>query len=528
MAAIIQSKSGNNIYLYESVSYREGGKVKNRRRIVGKVDPTTGERIFKPEYLEEKGIEAFEGDGASHDQRLYSVNDIKQSKVKEYGVFYLLDKISGQIGLTQVLADAIPDSYNEILNLAFYIVASGEPALYCEDWLYKTEHYPSKVLSSQRISELLLSLTPGERNAFFESWSEHRCESEYIALDITSISTYSEQINSAEWGYNRDKEKLPQVNICLLLGEKSRLPILQAVYNGSIKDVSTLKNTLQLASNLNLDNMSIVMDKGFASTKNIQTMLKPESRLRFLTALPFNMTFTKNQVESECRDIDCIENTISVGADVLRGIAKERSWNGCPIFAHIYLNPDEATRSKNKLYAKIQRLADHVRQNPQKHANDPDVKKYLIVRKSAKDDTGYTINIRHDVASSELAHSGWLVLVSNHVDNAREAIEIYRDKDVVEKGFQYMKNCLDLARLRVHSDNAMQNKVFIGFIALILTAHIHNVMRSHSLYEKWTMKKMLKILERMKAHYVKSDRIISPLSKDQKTIFRAFGIKSDL
>jgi len=31
-------------------------------------------------------------------------------------------------------------------------------------------------------------------------------------------------------------------------------------------------------------------------------------------------------------------------------------------------------------------------------------------------------------------------------------------------------------RLRVHSDEAMQNKIFVGFIALILLSHIHNVM----------------------------------------------------
>jgi transposase len=526
MSAIIRSKSGNNIYLYESESYRENGKVKNRRKIVGKVDPVTGEHIYKPEYIEEKGINAF--DSAAHNQRVYSVNDVKKSKVTEYGVFYLLDEIARKIGLADALAYAIPSAYKEILNLAFYIVASGEPALYCEDWLYKSEHYPSKTLSSQRISELLASLTVGERNAFYESWSERRRENEYIALDITSVSTYSGQINDAEWGYNRDKEKLPQINICLLLGEKSRLPILQVVYSGSLKDVSTLKNTLQVASNLNLDDMSVVMDKGFASTKNIKAMLAPDSKLRFLTALPFNMAFAKKQVEGEAGHIDCLENTIVAGSDVLRGVTKARSWDGHDIYAHIYLNSDEATHARNRLYAKVQRLIDRVKRDPATHLDEPDVKKYLIVRKSAKERLGYTVNIRHEVVRNELLNAGWLVLVSNHIDNARESIQIYRDKDVVEKGFQYMKNCLDLARLRVHSDNAMQNKVFIGFIALILTAHIHNVMSRHALYEKWTMKKMLKTLERLKAYYIKNDKIISPLTKDQKRIFHAFDIICDL
>jgi len=60
MSAIITCKVGNNIYLYESESYRdENGKVKNKRRIVGKLDPISGKRIFKPEYIEEKGLHAW-------------------------------------------------------------------------------------------------------------------------------------------------------------------------------------------------------------------------------------------------------------------------------------------------------------------------------------------------------------------------------------------------------------------------------------------------------------------------------------
>ena len=322
---------------------------------------------------------------------------------------------------------------------------------------------------------------------------------------------------------------MPQINICLLLGEKSRLPVLQTVYSGSLRDVSTLKNTLQMASNLNLDNMSVVMDKGFASTKNINNMLSKTSSIRFLIALPFTMAFAKKQAASEDKDIDCVDKTIVVGNDTLRGITKRCSWNPQhDVFAHTYLNPDAALQAKNKLYAKVQELIVQVKRYPEKHMLDPDVQKYLIVRKSDKSGSGYTVTMRHEVISAELATSGWLILISNHVDNAHTAINIYRDKDVVEKGFLRLKNCLDLARLRVHSDNAMQNKVFIGFIALIIMAHIHKVMADNCLYRFWTMKKLIKILERIKVHYIKNDRIVSPLSKEQKCIFDAFSINSDL
>ena len=144
MSAIIKCKSGNNVYLYESESYRENGKVKNKRRIVGKVDPISGQHIFKPEYIEEKGIHAL--GSTAQETKLYTVNDVKQSIVKEYGAFYLLNEIAGQIGLTDTLTNVMPTTWKEILNIAFYIVVSGEPASYCEDWLYKSECHPCREL----------------------------------------------------------------------------------------------------------------------------------------------------------------------------------------------------------------------------------------------------------------------------------------------------------------------------------------------------------------------------------------------
>lgn len=526
MAAIITQKVGNHTYLYESESYRENGKVRNRRKCVGKVDPLTGNHIFKPEYIKEKGLHLT--DELATEADVYSVSDVKNSIVKEYGVFYLLNEIARVTGLSSILAEVFPDLHEEVLNLAFFMVSTGEPAMYCEDWLYKTEHYPGRELSSQRISEILSNITNGERLHFFERWGDYRSEKEYIALDTTSISTYSELINNAEWGYNRDKEKLPQVNVCMLMGEKSKLPILQVVYNGSIGDVSTLINTLRTASNLNLNNMSLVMDKGFAKISNINKLLSKEAGIRFLIALPFNMKFAKAQVTNDADRIDCAENTVVIGSDVLRGVTSRQMWNeDNEIIVHTFYNPVVAAYAKNNTFSKIKRLTDAVMQNPTKYQDNSEAKKYLSLKKSTATG-GFTVSIKEKAISNELLTKGWVVIAGNHIDNAQEALEIYRAKDVVEKGFLRMKSCLDLARLRVHSDETMQSKIFIGFIALIITAHIHKTMSEKLLYKSWTMKKMLKILERLKIHYIKNDQIISPLTKDQKRIFSAFDMKPHL
>ena len=129
------------------------------------------------------------------------------------------------------------------------------------------------------------------------------------------------------------------------------------------------------------------------------------------------------------------------------------------------------------------------------------------------------------MVEKELEHSGWLVLLSNDVSSPQEAISIYRTKDVVEKGFLRYKNCLNLGRLRIHSEKSMQNKVFVGFIGLILMAGLHKVMVDQGLYRSMTMKKMIKTLEKLRIQHINGNRILYPITKEQKEIFKAFGLK---
>lgn len=54
MSYEIKQKVGKHIYLYLVEGYRDkNGKPRQRRRSIGKIDPATGQKIYKPEYLEE-------------------------------------------------------------------------------------------------------------------------------------------------------------------------------------------------------------------------------------------------------------------------------------------------------------------------------------------------------------------------------------------------------------------------------------------------------------------------------------------
>ncbi|MCX6056083.1 MAG: transposase, partial [Chloroflexi bacterium] len=255
-------------------------------------------------------------------------------------------------------------------------------------------------MSSQRISELLMAMTSEERELFYQSWCTLRSEQEYLALDITSVSSYSQLIDEVEWGYNRDHEQLPQINLCLLMGEISKLPIYQTLYSGSLKDVSTLKTTLaKMDAVTNGKPLVIVMDKGFFSAKNINDLLD-HSNLRFIIAVPFTSNFAKTQVSSESKSIDCVENTIVLGSDSIRAVTRIRSWNQeRKVFVHVNYNVLKAMKTREELYAHVTLLKERAQADPVGALQQEDSKKYLRIRHSEKAASGFTV-------SSDMLH-GW-------------------------------------------------------------------------------------------------------------------------
>jgi transposase len=155
----------------------------------------------------------------------------------------------------------------------------------CQDWSEKSACFPAG-LSSVDISLLLQSLGHQEQEEFFRAWAAYREEQEYLALDITSVSSYSHLIAMTDWGYNRDGENLPQANLCLLLGETSRLPVFQMLYQGSLKDVSTLTTTIAMAASVDMKKLTLVMDRGFTVKKTWIFCLQVLKRARLCCPFP--------------------------------------------------------------------------------------------------------------------------------------------------------------------------------------------------------------------------------------------------
>lgn len=81
------------------------------------------------------------------------------------------------------------------------------------------------------------------------------------------------------------------------------------------------------------------------------------------------------------------------------------------------------------------------------------------------------------VIQDELELCGYFAIISSEKMDAKDAINLYKSRDVSEKVFRADKSYLGNHCLRVASEEAASNKIFIGFLALIIRCRIYTALK---------------------------------------------------
>jgi hypothetical protein len=258
--------TNGTIYVYESHSYwdKEKKQPRNKRVCIGKRDPETGEIIYSKRFEQEIPETIRRG-------RKPQI----QTRRVFYGATYLLDQIGEKTGLTEDLARCFPESYKMIQSLAYFLVLEGKsPMSRFPKWDHLHLHPYGKNIPSQRSSGLFSQIDEASKMAFFKCLAERRQETEYLAYDTTSISSYSQSLKQVKFGKNKDHDPLPQINLALIYGEKSNLLVYYRKLAGNITDVKTVRQLLQDLDFLKIHQIKLIMDRGFYSEDNINDLYK--------------------------------------------------------------------------------------------------------------------------------------------------------------------------------------------------------------------------------------------------------------
>ena len=86
-----------------------------------------------------------------------------------------------------------------------------------------------------------------------------------------------------------------------------------------------------------------------------------------------------------------------------------------------------------------------------------------------------------------------------------EVMNIYRDKDGIEKIFSDIKNVQDCRRLSVHTREAMEGRMFIVFLASILLAEMRQRLKGCKDRGDFTMDIVRKTLDKVSVLHIRRD-----------------------
>lgn len=484
-------------YAYESISRWDKEKKQSRstRKLIGRVDEKTGEII------------ATDGRGRKDPVGDETVIRVKRGRIPSlsvgrqfYGATYLLDKIGENIGITDDLRACFPDNYKMIQSIAYFLILEeNNPLFRFSRWGHLHRHPYGKEIASQRSSELFAGITEEQKQKFFRLQGKRRSKDEYWAYDSTSISSYSECLSQVRHGKNKDGDQLPQINLLLLFGQKSNLPFYYRKLAGNIPDVKTIRVLMRDLDVLGYPRVKLVTDRGFYSMDNVNGLY--QNHIKFLMSASTSLSFVKKAIESvketmcdwsnynDKYDLYTYTQTMEWDYIQVRPYKGDTLKGSRRMYFHLYYNADKAVEDGRKFNLRMKALSEELLSGTRKAEHEKDYGKYFEVKHTPV--RGIRVKAKQTAMDQAKSRFGYFVLLSNEIKSPEMALEIYRNKDVVEKAFGNIKERLNCKRMLVSSDASLEGKLFVEFIALIYLSYIKKRMGVKNLFKRYTLQGLL-------------------------------------
>ena len=531
MAIVYQKNKKSGVtYVYESISFWDKEKKQSRakRKCIGKLDPTTQQVV--PTHKKQ----------SSRPEK--PATQVKRGPVPTieaahsfYGATHLFDLIGQKTGVTKDLKACFPNTYKQILSVAYYLILEDKnPLSRFPKWAFTHKHPYDKVITSQRSSELFTSVTDDARERFFKLQGARRAKDEFWAYDTTSISSYSNSLTQVRYGVNKDHDPLPQINLALLFGEQSNLPFYYRKLPGNIHDVKTVMNLLADMRTFGVSKANLVMDRGFYSEKNINALYK--NHLKFLIATKKNLRFVNNEIEKLKDNIRSWSNYSSdydlyAKSSTIKWKYSQRRPNKGDVlsgerrmYVHIYYNAAQAVDDERKFHKMLRTLHEELESGKRNPNNEKKYEKYFTIKTTPV--RGTQVIAKDEAIEKAKQNYGYFVLLSNIVKDPIKAIEIYRNKDLVEKAFCDLKDRLGFNRPAVSSDMSLDGKLFVEFIALIYLSYIKKQMKNGGLFQKYTMQSLLDEFDIIECYEQPGRTLrVGEMTKNQTDLYKHMGVE---
>lgn len=500
-------------YVYKYVKYfrNSDGTTRNKAKAIGKFDPDSGKMYPNSNYYKMYHLEP-------------SLPDVS---FWDYGYSYLVLKACRDSGLFDCLSQVFGGQAMDIVMMAAYIILEGNAMDGIDDWQQRN-YFPGvkRLLTSQACSKIFASLTLTRQNEFFKSWVKVALDSGSVCYDVTSISSYSQEMPAVERGYNRDGDGLSQYNLGMFCDEVTKTPLYYNRYNGSLTDRTNLSYVLANAKAVGIQRVKMILDGGFWSAECL-TGLQGFCDA-FTVGMPLYLKESEKILAAHGTDIEQYKNELT--RHPIYCVTVNAEIYGVPGRALIYYDSYnhinqclEMSNHINKLKAELAALVRYPKSKLKRYTP------YFILTKHEQDN-GFDYAVDTDKVEKMRESKGYFLLFSTDMESSpSDILDYYRAKDADEKLFAQIKVYMEGRRVRTHTEETTEGKTFVTFIACVIRSYLLNRLSNYLTDNSTSMKKVFSQLSNITILSSQGGyRFIKALTKKQKQILSAFNAVSDI
>lgn len=461
------------------------------------------------------------------------------ARVDIAGDAWLIRHLAGASGLeTELVRVFGPDEGGALLGLAAHQFATGHALYRGAAWLSQREFpdtWIGPLVSESAVHGFVARVGAdiGRREEFLERWVQRRRGSAAVVYDTTSVSSHSQTIGLAEWGYNRDDEPLRQVNFSLAATPQG-MPLFYRVLPGSIPDVRTIAATLRIARDYGIERLDLSLDRGFYSAANLRELLGLDCGL--VLGVPWSVAQAQALFKRHRTRLESPRHAFLHAGTPLRHVADIWRQDDATLAAHLFFNParhaEAALRIEKQVFALVEKAARetfHDGREARTWIKENAGPRAPCLRVDVDEDNCTRVVPKPNRIAATTARAGYTLVLTRKRAPADEipqaVLRDYRSRDLAEKLFDAYKTEHGQYRLRTTSDEGAQGRFFLGFAALVLRAELEIRMHDANLHKHMTDANVLDLLGKAKALVTrKGNRILLEISKKQRELLAALKV----
>ena len=464
-----------------------------------------------------------------------------KSSCLRVGAYFVLRKLIEECSLKDILGKYFaPHDMGLFLDLVVYsIIAENNAAQYYPDYTYNHPLFTEKMkqYSDSTVSDFLNSVTDDQSIGFLNTWNELRNYREkiYISYDSTNKDCQAGDIEMVEFGYPKVDVGEPVFNYAVAYDSHNQKPLFYEKYIGSLNDISQLQFMLDKASGYGYKKIGFILDRGYFSSENIQYMDKCGYSfiimVKGMSAL-VNELILENKGTFENKRINNIYEYGVCGKTIRHRLyasdKKER-------YFHLYHSISKESAERMEIENRINQMTQYLKkyQNKVKEFG-PGFEKYFNLHYDEKSQAFILPEERSSVLERELDLAGYFCIITSEKMSAKEAIELYKSRDVSEKLFRGDKSYLGNKSIRVYSEESARAKIFVEFVAMIVRCKMYIKLKEEmkKLDKRpnyMTVPAALKELEKIEMIRQLDNiyRLDHAVTANQKVILKAFGLDAN-